>query len=77
MTHTKAFSAVIDKYTIPATLKPGKNSILVKVCEETGGWGFYLRITDIDGKPFDDLKINQIEAAGLFIYPHFFFKSRL
>ena len=40
-THTKAFSAVIDKYTIPATLKLGKNSILVKVCEETGGWGFY------------------------------------
>ena len=63
-THTKAFSAVIDNYTIPVTLKSGKNSILVKVCEEVGGWGFYLRITDTDGKPFDDLKINQIKETG-------------
>ena len=56
--HTKAFSAVIDNYTIPATLKPGENSILVKACEEEGGWGFYLRITDTDGEPVKDLKIN-------------------
>lgn len=41
------------------TLKPGENSILVKVCEETGGWGFYLRITDTDGNVFDDLKISR------------------
>ena len=61
-THTKAFSAVIDNYTIPVILKPGKNSILVKVCEEVGGWGFYLRITDTDGNPFDDLKISKPEA---------------
>ncbi len=64
-THTKAFSAVIDNYTIPVTLKPGKNSILVKVCEEIGGWGFYLRITDPNGTPFDDLKINQFKKTGL------------
>ena len=64
-THTKAFSAVIDNYTIPVTLKPGKNSILVKVCEESGGWGFYLRITDPNGTPFDDLKINQLKKTGL------------
>ena len=64
-THTKAFSAVIDNYTIPVILKPGKNSILVKVCEEVGGWGFYLRITDTDGKPFDDLKISDSEETKL------------
>lgn len=58
-THTKAFTAEIDKYIVPVTLKPGKNSILVKVCEETGGWGFYLRITDTDGNVFDDLKISR------------------
>ena len=58
-THTKAFSAVIDNYTIPVTLKQGKNSILVKVCEEEGGWGFYLRITDTDGKPIEDLEISR------------------
>ena len=56
--HTKTYRAEIDRYIIPVTLKPGENSILVKVCEEEGGWGFYLRITDPDGKPFDDLIIN-------------------
>lgn len=54
--HTKAFMAIIDTYTIPVTLKPGKNSILTKVCNEKGGWAFYMRITDSDGKPFHDLK---------------------
>ncbi|RKU18681.1 hypothetical protein C6503_09090 [Candidatus Poribacteria bacterium] len=49
--------AVIDRRTIPITLRSGENSILVKVCNETSSWGFYLRITDTDGKPFDDLKI--------------------
>ncbi len=49
--------AVIDRRTIPVTLRSGKNSILVKVCNETSRWGFYLRITDTNGKPFDDLKI--------------------
>ena len=61
-THTKAFTAEIDRYIVPVTLKSGKNSILVKVCEETGGWGFYLRITDTDGNPFDDLKISKPTA---------------
>ena len=55
--HTRTYQAEIDRNIIPVTLKPGKNSILVKVCEEEGGWGFYLRITDTDGKPFNDLKI--------------------
>jgi len=53
--------AVMDRRTIPVTLRSGKNSILVKVCNETSSWGFYLRITDTDGKPFDDLKIIDIE----------------
>lgn len=56
--HTKANTAEIDNFEFHANLKKGKNIILVKVCEETGGWGFYLRITDKNGKPYDDLKIN-------------------
>ena len=56
--HTITHSAQIDWHIIPVTLKPGGNSILVKVCEETRDWGFYLRITNTDGKPFDDLIIN-------------------
>ena len=51
--------AAIDRRTIPVTLKAGKNSILIKVCNETSNWGFYLRITDTDGKPFDDLIITE------------------
>jgi tetratricopeptide (TPR) repeat protein len=57
-TNTGAHSVRIDRYTIPVTLKPGKNSILVKVCNEEVKWEFYLRITDPDGKPFTDLEIN-------------------
>ena len=59
--HTRTYSAQIDRDIIPVTFKPGKNSILVKVCEEEEGWGFYLRITGEDGKPFDDLKIGASE----------------
>ena len=59
--HTETHWAEIDRDIIPVTLKPGKNSILVKVCEEEVTWGFYLRITDTTGKPFDDLIINEPE----------------
>ena len=59
----ESHSAEIDRYIIPVTLKQGKNSILVKVCEEEGGWGFYLRITDKNGKAFDDLIINNVNVS--------------
>lgn len=59
--HTKTFTAEIDNYIIPVKLSQGKNSILVKVCEEVGGWSFYFRITDIDGQPFDDLIFDSID----------------
>ncbi len=54
--HTKAFMAIVDTYTIPVILKQGKNSILTKVCNEKSGWAFFMRITDSDGNPFSDLK---------------------
>ncbi len=54
--------AVLDRDILPVTLKAGKNTILVKVCNEELSWGFYLRITDVDGKPFEDLQIS--EAKG-------------
>ena len=53
----KAHAAKMDRYNFPVTLKSGKNTILVKVCEMEDYWGFYLRITDQNGKPFEDLKI--------------------
>ncbi len=51
----------LDREIIPVTLKAGKNSILVKVCNEEKTSGFYLRITDTDGKPFKDLNIYDIQ----------------
>ncbi len=57
-TDTNAQTAILDKNTIPVTLKAGKNTILVKVCNEEMSWGFYMRVTDADGKSFEDLKIN-------------------
>ena len=55
--HTKTYAVRLDTYTIPVTLKTGKNSILVKVCNEEGACTFILRITDTDGNPFSDLEI--------------------
>ncbi len=55
--HRRTRGAVIDRRTIPVTLTAGNNTILVKVCNESSPWGFYLRITDLEGNPFTDLKI--------------------
>ena len=63
-TNTGAHSVRIDRYTIPVTLKPGENSILVKVCNEEVKWEFYLRITDPNGKPFTDLKIGSSDPES-------------
>ena len=60
-THTKTFTAEIDNFKFPVKLNAGLNSVLVKVCQETGGWGFYLRITDKDGNTYDDLDFMKVE----------------
>ena len=52
---------VVDKDIVPVTLKAGKNTILVKVCNEELTWGFYMRFTDENGKPFDDLTISEFQ----------------
>lgn len=59
--HDEIFTAEIDDYITPVTLHQGNNSILVKVCEQTGGWGFYFRITDEDGNPIEGLEIHSPE----------------
>ena len=56
--HRRNRGASIDRRTIPVKLMVGENTILVKVCNETLPWGFYLRITDSEGEPFEDLKFN-------------------
>ena len=49
--------AGIDQYRMPATLQPGRNTLLVKVCQNeqvedwTVEWEFQLRVTDALGTP--------------------------
>ena len=59
--HHRTSGTEIDRYTIPVTLKQGENTILVKVCNSTQTWDFYLRLTDADGNPFEDLKFKTAE----------------
>ena len=61
---TESHKAIVDRYIFPVTLKAGKNSILVKVCEEKFGWGFFLRITDKNGNAFGDLEITRAMQIG-------------
>ena len=61
-THSDSHNLGMDQDTVPITLKAGENSILVKVCSEnTYSLGFYLRLTDMDGEPFADLKLSRSE----------------
>ncbi len=48
----------LDRTIVPVTLKAGKNTILVKVCNEKDESGFYLRITDANGEPIKDVILN-------------------
>ncbi len=57
-------SVSLDRNIIPVTLKAGKNTILVKVCNEEKTCGFYLRVTDTDGKPYEDLHINEVSDTN-------------
>jgi hypothetical protein len=50
-------STQLDDFVIPVTLLGGKNSVLVKIVQRTGGYGsgLYFRVTDPDGKIFEDI----------------------
>jgi hypothetical protein len=42
---------IVDDDTKPATLQAGENTILLKIIQNRGGWGFCLRLTDRAGQP--------------------------
>ncbi len=44
-----------DQDHIKIKLRSGWNTLLVKVCQEGGQWGLYLRLADPDGKPLRGL----------------------
>lgn len=63
--------AEIDQYLMPAQLQPGRNVILVKVCQNeevkewTEEWEFQLRVTDSLGTPIVSTRnSNPAEAAS-------------
>jgi len=46
-----------DEDKVDARLREGVNSLLLKVCQGGGGWGFVARIVDKNGKPIPALRI--------------------
>jgi|GEM_PF-155235 len=48
-------SVVPDQEITLVCLNQGWNKVLVKICEKEGSWGFYFRITDLEGKPVKNL----------------------
>ena len=44
-----------DSDIVPITLERGENEILIKIFNREGPWGFFLRITDADGRPLRGL----------------------
>ncbi|MFH1940615.1 MAG: tetratricopeptide repeat protein [bacterium] len=48
--------AIFDDDIFQATLKPGLNKILIKVCNRLGEWGFYFRVTDEQGNGINDIQ---------------------
>lgn len=60
----------IDQYIMPAELRPGRNLILVKVCQNaevkewTEEWEFQLRVTDSLGTPITSARAGVAEAKN-------------
>jgi hypothetical protein len=50
--------AAMDQDIVPVRLRAGKNVILVKVCNRTESWGFYVRVTDVQGRGCPDLRFS-------------------
>ena len=47
--------AAVDQDIVPVSMRSGTNEIRVKVCNRTGSWGFYMRVTDVTGQVLHDL----------------------
>jgi hypothetical protein len=59
----------IDQYRLPVELQAGRNTILVKLCQNeqreewTVGWEFQLRVTDAQGTPIVSVRENIAPAS--------------
>ena len=48
--------AIIDDQITDVTLRPGRNQVLLKICNRVGSWGFYFRVTDKNGRGIQDIR---------------------
>ena len=55
--------AILDDNIVGVTLKKGLNSILVKVCNRVGIWGYYFRVTDKQGHGIPDIRFVSPDGA--------------
>ncbi|MFH2001782.1 MAG: tetratricopeptide repeat protein, partial [Planctomycetota bacterium] len=53
--------------TIGLHLQKGMNALMLKVCDQTGPWGFSSRLTALSGAPLKDVKI--VDDPGSFTLP--------
>lgn len=53
--YTKPRPPQPDEDKVSVRLRAGWNTILLKVCQERGQWGFYIRLAGPDGKPLRGL----------------------
>jgi hypothetical protein len=49
-------SLKLDEDVAPVELKKGNNRLLFKVDQGIGDWGLFVRITDENGRPFEDVQ---------------------
>ncbi len=54
---------VIDQFTAPVTLLAGWNRLMIKVYDQYGGWGNYVRFLDDGGDPVTGLELS-LDPAG-------------
>lgn len=56
--------AVIDDDIVNVTLQPGPNKILIKVVNRWSSWGFYFRVTDVEGKGMAGIEFIAADEIG-------------
>jgi tetratricopeptide (TPR) repeat protein len=56
--------AIIDDQITDVTLNPGKNLVLLKICNRIGNWGFYFRVTNKEGKGIQDIRFLRADSMS-------------
>jgi HEAT repeat protein len=51
-------AAIPGEHKVDVNLQKGRNSLLLKITQQTGPWEFCLRVTDRDGAPLEGLRLD-------------------